>query len=85
MQEPKYGKEANMFGKSLSEYVAFQKPILILIAAVWALRLVLSLAGVPVSGAQLVSVTAVCGCWGPSTMAGRSARRDSGRSSSSTA
>jgi len=48
-----------MFGKSLSEYVAFQKPILILIAAVWALRLVLSMAGVPVSGAQFVSVTGV--------------------------
>ena len=48
-----------MFGKSLSEYVAFQKPILILIAAVWALRLALSMAGVPVSGAQFVSVTAV--------------------------
>jgi hypothetical protein len=48
-----------MFGKSLSEYIAFQKPILILIAAVWALRLALSLAGVPVSGAQLVSVTGV--------------------------
>jgi len=48
-----------MFGKSLSDYVAFQKPILILIAAVWALRLVLSMAGVPVSGAQFVSVTGV--------------------------
>ena len=48
-----------MFGKSLSEYVAFQKPVLILIAAVWALRLVLSMAGVPVSGAQFVSVTGV--------------------------
>jgi hypothetical protein len=48
-----------MFGKSLSEYVAFQKPILILIAAVWALRLVLSMAGVPVSGARFVSVTGV--------------------------
>jgi hypothetical protein len=48
-----------MFGKSLSEYVAFQKPILILIAAVWALRLLLSMAGVPVSGAQFVSVTGV--------------------------
>jgi len=48
-----------MFGKSLSAYVAFQKPILILIAAVWALRLVLSMAGLPVSGAQLVSVTGV--------------------------
>jgi len=48
-----------MFGKSLPEYVAFQKPILILIAAVWALRLALSMAGVPVSGAQFVSVTGV--------------------------
>jgi hypothetical protein len=48
-----------MFGKSLSEYIAFQKPILILIAVVWALRLGLSLAGVPVSGAQFVSVTVV--------------------------
>jgi hypothetical protein len=48
-----------MFGKSLSEYLSFQKPVLILIAAVWALRLVLSMAGVPVSGAQLLSVTGV--------------------------
>jgi hypothetical protein len=48
-----------MFGKSLSEYVAFQKPILILIAAVWAVRLALSMAGVPVAGAQVVSVTGV--------------------------
>ena len=48
-----------MFGKSLSEYVAFQKPILVLIAAVWALRLGLSMAGVAVSGAQLASVTGV--------------------------
>jgi hypothetical protein len=48
-----------MFGKSLSQYVAFQKPILLLIAAVWLLRLVLSMAGVPVSGAKFVSVTGV--------------------------
>jgi hypothetical protein len=48
-----------MFGKSLSDYVAFQKPILILITVVWALRLVLSWAGVPVSAAQFVSVTGV--------------------------
>ena len=48
-----------MFGKTLSEYIAFQKPVLLLIAAVWFARLVLSLAGVPVSGAQLVSVTVV--------------------------
>jgi hypothetical protein len=48
-----------MFGKSQPEYVAFQKPILILIAAVWAFRLVLSMAGVPVASAQFVSVTGV--------------------------
>jgi hypothetical protein len=48
-----------MFGKSLSEYLAFQKPILILIAIVWALRLGLSLAGVSIVGVQFVSVTGV--------------------------
>jgi hypothetical protein len=48
-----------MFGKSLSEYVAFQKPLLILITAVWALRLALSIAGVPVAGVQFLSVTGV--------------------------
>ncbi len=48
-----------MFGKSLSEYIAFQQPILTLIAAIWALRLVLSMAGVPVSGARFLSVTGV--------------------------
>ena len=48
-----------MFGKSLSEYVAFQKPVLILITVVWALRLALSMAGVPVSSAKFVSVTGV--------------------------
>lgn len=46
-----------MFGRSLSQYLAVQKPILILIAVVWALRLLLSLVGAPVSGAQFVSVT----------------------------
>jgi hypothetical protein len=48
-----------MFGKSLSDYVAFQKPILILIAGVWATRLILSMTGAPVAGAQLVSITGV--------------------------
>ncbi len=48
-----------MFGKSLSQYVAFQKPILILIAAVWLVRLLASMAGVPVSGAKFLSVTGV--------------------------
>jgi hypothetical protein len=48
-----------MFGKSLSDYVSFEKSILISIAAVWALRLALSMAGVAVSGARFVSVTGV--------------------------
>ena len=48
-----------MFGKPLSAYVAFQKPILMLITTVWAVRLALSMAGVPVSGAKFVSVTGV--------------------------
>ena len=48
-----------MFGKSFTDYIRFQRVILILIAAVWALRLGLSLAGVSVSGAQFVSVTGV--------------------------
>jgi hypothetical protein len=48
-----------MLGKPLSAYIAFQKPVLILIAVVWALRLALSLAGIPVGGVRFVSVTAV--------------------------
>jgi hypothetical protein len=48
-----------MFGKPLSAYVAFARPVLVVITVVWLLRLVLSMAGVPVAGAQLVSVTAV--------------------------
>ena len=50
---------ARLFGKPLSEYVRFQGPVLILIAAVWALRLGLSLAGAPIAGIQFLSVTAV--------------------------
>jgi len=48
-----------MFGKSLSEYVAFQRPILMLIAVVWFVRLAASLVGIPVAAAQYVSVTGV--------------------------
>lgn len=48
-----------MFGKTLSQYVEFQKPVLIVIVAVWLLRLVLSMAGVPTAGAKFVSVTGV--------------------------
>jgi len=48
-----------MFGKTLSQYVAFQRPILMLIAGVWLVRLLASMAGVPVSGAKFLSVTGV--------------------------
>jgi hypothetical protein len=48
-----------MFGKPLSAYISFQKTVLILIAAVWALRLGLSMAGVSVAGVKWVSVTVV--------------------------
>lgn len=47
-----------IFGKSLSEYVGFQKVILGLILIVAVGRLVLSLAGVPVSVDRWLSVTA---------------------------
>jgi hypothetical protein len=48
-----------MFGKSFPEYVAFQGPVLMLIAAVWLVRLLASLFGVPVAGARFLSVTGV--------------------------
>lgn len=48
-----------MFGKSLSQYVSFERPILILITVVWLMRLGLSTAGMPVAGVRLVSVTGV--------------------------
>jgi hypothetical protein len=48
-----------MFGKSFSEYAAFQKPVLILLTVVFLLRLGLSLAGAPISSARFVSVTSI--------------------------
>jgi small basic protein len=48
-----------IFGKTLSEYIAFQKIILILIVVVGVARLGLSLAGVPNSTAKWLSITAV--------------------------
>ena len=48
-----------MFGKPLGEYLSFQKAVLILIALVWAVRLGLSLAGVPDAAGKYVSITAV--------------------------
>ena len=48
-----------IFGKSISEYVRFQKVILWLIVIVGVGRLALSLGGVPNSTAKWVSITAV--------------------------
>jgi hypothetical protein len=48
-----------IFGKTLSEYVRFQKPFLILILAVGLARLALSLAGVPNSTVRWLSMTIV--------------------------
>src|SRR6476620_11535416 len=49
----------NIFGKRLSEYVAFSKPFLIWIVVVGIARLALSLGGVPNSTAKWLSITAV--------------------------
>src|SRR5438034_10733674 len=48
-----------IFGKRLSEYVAFSKPFLGLILIVGIARLALSLGGVPSSIAKWISITAV--------------------------
>jgi hypothetical protein len=48
-----------IFGKSLSEYIQFQKYILIAILVVGGARLALSLAGVPDSAVKWLSITAL--------------------------
>ena len=48
-----------IFGKTLSDYVAFEKPALMIIAAVGIARLALSLAGVSDSATKWLSMTAV--------------------------
>ena len=48
-----------IFGKRLSEYVAFGKPFLILIPVVGIIRLALSLSGTPNSTARWFSITAL--------------------------
>jgi len=48
-----------IFGKRLSEYVAFSKPFLGLILVVGIVRFVLSFAGVPNSAAKWFSITVV--------------------------
>jgi len=48
-----------MFGKTVAQYLAFQKVVLALIALAFVVRLGLSLAGTPNSAAKWVSVTVV--------------------------
>ena len=48
-----------IFGKRLSEYVAFSKPFLVFILVVGIARLALSFGGVPSSMAKWISITAV--------------------------
>jgi hypothetical protein len=48
-----------MFGKSVGQYLSFQKMFLIAIVVVFLVRLTLSLAGTPIATAKWVSVTAV--------------------------
>ncbi len=48
-----------MFGKTLSEYISFAKPILLLIIIVGVTRLALSLAGAQNSAVKFISITAV--------------------------
>src|SRR5262245_53335563 len=48
-----------MFGKKFSEYVRFQRWILILIVIVWAARLAISLSGTPFATTRWVSINLV--------------------------
>jgi hypothetical protein len=48
-----------MFGKTVNQYLSFQKVVLGLIVAAWLVRLALSLAGTPNATAKWISVTAV--------------------------
>ena len=48
-----------MFGKTVAQYLGFQKVVLALVVLAWLVRLALSLTGVPNAGAKWISVTAV--------------------------
>jgi hypothetical protein len=48
-----------MFGKTVIQYLGFQKIVLVLIVLAWLVRLALSLGGTPNASAKWVSVTAV--------------------------
>jgi hypothetical protein len=51
-----------MFGKTVTQYLGFQKVILALIVLAWLVRLTLSLTGAPNASAKWISVTAVLLC-----------------------
>ncbi len=48
-----------MFGKTVAQYLRFQKVVLALVVLAWLVRLSLSLAGVPITTARWISVTGV--------------------------
>ena len=48
-----------MFGKKLSEYIQFERWILVLVAAAFVIRLVLPLAGAPITTTRLASINLV--------------------------
>lgn len=48
-----------MFGKTVAQYLAFQKVVLALIVLAWLVRLTLSLSGIPNASAKWISVTVV--------------------------
>ena len=48
-----------MFGKTVNQYLSFQKVVLALIVLAWLVRLALSLAGTPNASARWISVTSV--------------------------
>jgi hypothetical protein len=52
-------KEENMFGKTVTQYLGFQKVVLVLIVLAFLARLTLSMAGAPNSVAKWISVTVV--------------------------
>jgi len=54
-----YMNEGHVFGKKLSEYIQFERWLLILIAAVWAVRLGMSLAGTSFDVTRWVSINIV--------------------------
>jgi hypothetical protein len=48
-----------MFGKTVTQYLGFQKVVLVVIVLAWLVRLTLSLTGMPNASVKWISVTAV--------------------------